>query len=681
MVTFSGLEDQLLALVVRKEQPDLAALGEKLIKQQNGYKIKMTELEDHILYKLATAEGDITEDVELIEGLEESKRVATSIQIKAEKAHHTQENIKLTSEKYRPVANRTSLLFFLMSDLCKMHSYYTYSLAAFTNVFYRGIDLVTSHEMRARQETAEAMRQSAEHHDSDEEGDARATTASDVRDTRATTAEEGGGGGAEAEAAAAPEAEAGGARETAEAGDEEEGGFNMTDEEMEARKHVLIDSITSTVYDYVRRGLFERHKLTVSTMLVLRVAENDGWLSKEKVDLLVKGDMNTNERNMGPLEEWMSLPIYQKLKALESLSTGEFKDLGNLLQEDYEEWGEWFMNEKAENAKMPSGFDKSLDLFCKVILMRAIRPDRLPSIMRKWLAESMGQWIVVQEPFSMVTAYPETSNQTPVFFVLFPGVDPTGWVEDLGKSMDITISNGRFSNISMGQGQEKPAEAIVERFAKEGGWVMLQNLHLMQAWVPRLERLLEIVQEDAHSMFRCFISAEPPGFDYMKNMPESLMQSCIKVANEAPADIKSNLLRAWDKFSQDRIDQSTKPNDFKAVLFALCFFHAVVCGRRRFGPQGWSRKYSFNDGDLTICAQVLFLYIDTNPTVPWEDLRYIFGEIMYGGHITDPWDRTQSYNYLKIFVTDALYNGFELAPGFHAPKMEDHSCECGSAKK
>ena len=177
-------------------------------------------------------------------------------------------------------------------------------------------------------------------------------------------------------------------------------------------------------------------------------------------------------------------------------------------------------------------------------------------------------------------------------------------------------------------------------------------------------------------MFRCFISAEPPGFDYMKNMPESLMQSCIKVANEAPADIKSNLLRAWDKFSQDRIDQSTKPNDFKAVLFALCFFHAVVCGRRRFGPQGWSRKYSFNDGDLTICAQVLFLYIDTNPSVPWEDLRYIFGEIMYGGHITDPWDRTQSYNYLKIYVTEALYNEFELAPGFKAPHMENHNCEC-----
>lgn len=48
---------KLLNLVVRKERPDLADLGEQLVEQQNGFKIKMKELEDNILYKLATAEG------------------------------------------------------------------------------------------------------------------------------------------------------------------------------------------------------------------------------------------------------------------------------------------------------------------------------------------------------------------------------------------------------------------------------------------------------------------------------------------------------------------------------------------------------------------------------------------------------------------------------------------------
>jgi len=36
--------------------------------------------------------------------------------------------------------------------------------------------------------------------------------------------------------------------------------------------------------------------------------------------------------------------------------------------------------------------------------------------------------------------------------------------------------------------------------------------------------------------------------------------------------------------------------------------------------------------------------------VPWEDLRYLFGEIMYGGHITDDWDRRLCQTYLQEYM-------------------------------
>lgn len=41
-------------------------------------------------------------------------------------------------------------------------------------------------------------------------------------------------------------------------------------------------------------------------------------------------------------------------------------------------------------------------------------------------------------------------------------------------------------------------------------------------------------------------------------------------------------------------------------------------------------------------------YLNDNPQVPWDDLRYIFGEIMYGGHITDSWDRRTNNVYLEV---------------------------------
>ena len=36
--------------------------------------------------------------------------------------------------------------------------------------------------------------------------------------------------------------------------------------------------------------------------------------------------------------------------------------------------------------------------------------------------------------------------------------------------------------------------------------------------------------------------------------------------------------------------------------------------------------------------------------VPWTDLRYLFGEIMYGGHITDDWDRRLCKTYLEEYM-------------------------------
>ena len=67
----------------------------------------------------------------------------TDITKKSAVAKETQASIEITSKKYKSVADRSSMLFFLMSDLAKIHSYYVYSLAAYTKVFYRGIDLVT----------------------------------------------------------------------------------------------------------------------------------------------------------------------------------------------------------------------------------------------------------------------------------------------------------------------------------------------------------------------------------------------------------------------------------------------------------------------------------------------------------------------------------------------------------
>ena len=84
----------------------------------------------------------------------------------------------------------------------------------------------------------------------------------------------------------------------------------------------------------------------------------------------------------------------------------------------------------------------------------------------------MGLNYVEADPFDIVTTYDEMNSVTPVFFVLFPGVDPTPDVEKIGVMHGKLISDGTFINISMGQGQEVVADNALAEAGRVGNWVM-----------------------------------------------------------------------------------------------------------------------------------------------------------------------------------------------------------------
>lgn len=71
MVTEKGLEDQLLASVVRVEKPELEQTKDELTAQQNEFKITLNALEDALLENLSSADpATILTNIPLIESLE-----------------------------------------------------------------------------------------------------------------------------------------------------------------------------------------------------------------------------------------------------------------------------------------------------------------------------------------------------------------------------------------------------------------------------------------------------------------------------------------------------------------------------------------------------------------------------------------------------------------------------------
>ena len=81
------------------------------------------------------------------------------------------------------------------------------------------------------------------------------------------------------------------------------------------------------------------------------------------------------------------------------------------------------------------------------------------------------------------------------------------------------------------------------------------------------------------------------------------------------AGMFANLHKALDNFDQDTLEMCAREAEFKSILFSLCYFHAVVAERRKFGPQGWNCVYPFNTGDLTISCNVLYNYLEANTKV------------------------------------------------------------------
>lgn len=294
--------------------------------------------------------------------------------------------------------------------------------------------------------------------------------------------------------------------------------------------------------------------------------------------------------------------------------------------------------------------------------------------MREFSREKLGAKYVESRSIEFAKSYEESSSATPIFFILSPGVDPLKDVERVGKRLRFSSDNGNFHNVSLGQGQEVIAEAAIETAARYGHWVILQNIHLVAKWLSTLEKKMEATLDDAHEDYRLFVSAEPAEAAEYHIIPQGILESAIKITNEPPTGMLANMHKALDNFNQETLEMCSKESEFKAVLFSLCYFHAVVAERRKFGAQGWNRNYPFNVGDLTISVYVLYNYLEANNRVPWEDLRYLFGEIMYGGHITDDWDRRLCRTYLEETMVQDLVDGdLSLCAGFPAPPNLDYN--------
>jgi len=601
-VTLNGLEDQLLDVVIGHEREDLQTQREELIQTISQANITLKELEDSILHELTTSTGNILDNHVLIKTLKDAKTKSVTIAESLLESKATAEEIDKVTNSYRPTAKRGSILFFSIAGLSMISSMYEFALAAYLGVFTRAL-------------------------------------------------------------------------------------ANSQKDPIIANRVVnIIEELTRNVYDYTCTGIFEKHKLMYSIQLTTMILNGEGKLNRPEFDFFLKGNLALGEAkepkpaDWVPIVGWKDLLRLQELESLEQIEIKEetqaaadadksaeaapkFKDgeklfvnIVNDVKSNIDEWKGWYDLEKPEEVAFPCGYSSRCNYMQKLLILRCFRSDRVYTAVKDFIISSMRTDYYVQPPvLKYDRIFAQSSPFSPVVFVLSPGADPQSSLQAL--AMQLGFFPQKFKSLALGQGQSKLAERMLETGYVRGHWVILSNCHLLASWLKTLEKILQSLTKP-HKDFRLWLTTDPtPKF------PLGILQISLKVVTEPPDGLKLNIKSSYSKIEQTELDEC--PHfAYPSLVYVLSFFHAVVQERRKYGKLGWNVSYDFNDSDFDVSRRLLGMYltkafVNKDEIIPWSSLRYLIGEAMYGGRVTDSFDRRILVTYLQEYMGDFLFDDYQ----------------------
>ena len=623
-ITQIGLEDQLVGIVAAAEQPEKLEMKTQLTIEGAENNMRLKEIEDAVLKDLSEAEGMILDNTALINTLSEAKSTGDEISAKMAIAAKVEAEIEIVRQLYVPIANIVSVLYFCLADMANitamagfgLSAMYQFSLQWFVELFLKTI--------------AEAEQGKTEVEDG--EGN-----------TREATFEE-----------------------------------SIVDRMHHLDEHFLYGLYTSTC-----RCIFERDKLLFALQMLMRLKQNytgsrkklEGFYTAEKLDGFM--DMKewrffltsqTGGVDADPLpnptgpDGWLGAKAWSDFLQLAHLPA--FKGICEDVSENIDSWTLMQDSNTPHQEKLPGkwGEEGVLTIFQRLLILRCIRIDFLVPGTQQYVVLEMGQKFVEPPAFSLEVSFAESAAHKPLVFILSKGADISAAVDDFARKMGFDPMAGRLKSISLGQGQDTKAVALLKIAKDEGTWVLLHNCHLMSSWMPKLEGIVDQFKNDieagrCHSDFRLWLTAMPsPAF------PVAILQNGVKMTNEPPAGIRANVLGKYRLMTENLTEPGgmpydigdeycTKPKAWRKLVFGVCFNHALFQERIKFGPLGWNiLNYGWNDADLEISIRQVQIFLDIYDEIPYETLNYLIGHCNYGGRVTDDWDRRCMVDTLANFV-------------------------------
>ncbi|XP_076235073.1 dynein axonemal heavy chain 7 [Calliopsis andreniformis] len=403
---------------------------------------------------------------------------------------------------------------------------------------------------------------------------------------------------------------------------------------IERRLQFLKFSFTQSFYISICRSLSEKHKIVYSFLLCIKILLANEETTQEEI----KYFMSTNLNHINPISndivDWLPPDTWRKICDL-SKSLPAFYDLADNFHSNHKVWKQYYNSELLENYLLPKPWIDTLSLFQKLILTKTLRPDKILIQITQMIQNILGNTQIISPELKISELYKESSPLTPLLFILPSCSSPLELISTYAKRKGYL---SKFTSLSMSKSQEAKAKFLIQKARREGGWIFLQNCHLVTHWMIELEKMFGDCNVFNTALnFRLWLSSYPTN-----EFPISILQNSIKITHDYPLNIRETLLNVYhsEPIKNKEFFEGCPGNDkiFSKLLFSICLFHTIVKERKNFGAQSWNIPYDFDDSDLRISIMQMQNLINNTNHIPFDICLYLIGECNYGGKIVNDLD-------------------------------------------
>lgn len=113
--------------------------------------------------------------------------------------------------------------------------------------------------------------------------------------------------------------------------------------------------------------------MIIATMLCLRIMVRKNLIPQEQVNVLVKKEPPTDPPHLPESLKFLSESVFHAAKAIEKVPC--FENLCHMMEGESNNWRKWYADQEPELSDLPKSV-KDISLFERIILLRALRPDR-----------------------------------------------------------------------------------------------------------------------------------------------------------------------------------------------------------------------------------------------------------------------------------------------------------------